>query len=69
MKDKRTLKIEDIKKHPENHKHYGMNELSRCCMVDGALDLYIMELHPAVGYNGGQKCDVSSGPCSCGAWH
>ena len=19
--------------------------------------------------NGGQVCDVSSGPCSCGAWH
>lgn len=21
------------------------------------------------GYNGGQRCDVRSGPCSCGAWH
>jgi hypothetical protein len=20
-------------------------------------------------YNGGQRCDMLSGPCSCGAWH
>ena len=22
-----------------------------------------------VRYNGGQRCDMLSGPCSCGAWH
>lgn len=22
-----------------------------------------------VQYNGGQRCDTTSGPCSCGAWH
>jgi len=22
-----------------------------------------------VGYNGGQRCDTTEGPCSCGAWH
>ena len=20
-------------------------------------------------YNGGEKCDMAIGPCSCGAWH
>lgn len=23
----------------------------------------------AVGENGGQACDMTQGPCSCGAWH
>jgi hypothetical protein len=22
-----------------------------------------------VRYNGGQRCDMRVGPCSCGAWH
>jgi len=38
-------------------------------MVDGALDSQLMDAHPALGCNGGQKCDVTDGPCSCGAWH
>ena len=24
---------------------------------------------PDYGTNGGTRCDVSSGPCSCGVWH
>ncbi len=36
---------------------------------DGAIDLSKIDSAPAVGYNGGRKCDVTSGPCSCGAWH
>lgn len=36
---------------------------------DGAIDLSLFDSAPAVGYNGGVKCDVTSGPCSCGAWH
>jgi hypothetical protein len=27
------------------------------------------EEHASHGSNGGRRCDVSSGPCSCGAWH
>lgn len=28
-----------------------------------------VEGHRDFGSNGGIHCDVSSGPCSCGAWH
>jgi hypothetical protein len=64
----RDEKLKDIREHPENHMH-DFDGLQRCCFINGALDLALMEEHPAHGYNGGQKCDVSRGPCSCGAWH
>ncbi len=38
--------------------------------ITGAIDLAKMEkLDGRYGYNGGNGCDVLSGPCSCGAWH
>ena len=63
--------IADISAHPERHRH-DFDSLQRCCTVDGALDLSIMEAHSAaapLGRNGGRACDVTAGPCSCGAWH
>lgn len=36
---------------------------------EGTIDISTLDNAPAVGYNGGLKCDVTSGPCSCGAWH
>jgi hypothetical protein len=68
MDDKTQAKLKDIKEHPESHRH-DFDGLQRCSMINGALDMMVMEAHPALGYNGGQKCDVSDGPCSCGAWH
>lgn len=67
----RNQKIEDIKNHPERHKH-DFEGLQQCCMVDGALDCQIMDLHSQyvdMGTNGGTRCDVTKGPCACGAWH
>jgi hypothetical protein len=64
----RKERLEDIRNHPEKHKH-SFEVLMDCCFVDGAIDSEIMDAHPALGRNGGQKCDVTSGPCSCGAWH
>lgn len=61
-------RMADILNHPENH-HHDFRELMICCMVDGAVNPLLMDAHPAIGYNGGQKCDVMKGPCSCGAWH
>ena len=64
--------LADIKARPERHKHRDLNALNQCCWIDGALDLSLSEAHgryAAHGYNGGQACDVSQGPCSCGAWH
>ena len=64
-------KLKDIVAHPERHKH-TFQTLQQCCMVDGALDLRVMEAHADhvdLGTNGGQRCDVVSGPCACGAWH
>jgi hypothetical protein len=70
---KRTVEdvLKDIKEHPENHRH-NFNGLQTCCIIDGALDMLLIEAHQefaGLGTNGGQTCDVISGPCSCGAWH
>jgi hypothetical protein len=43
-----------------------------CCMENGALDLQLLDAHADlvnIGSNGGTRCDVTSGPCACGAWH
>jgi len=67
----REEKIADIKEHPERHRH-TYDRLLRCCMRDGAIDTGIMQAHQdyaSVGTNGGQRCDTTEGPCSCGAWH
>jgi hypothetical protein len=64
-------RLEDIKKNPSKHKH-DFNGLLACCMVNGAIDALLMEAHEEyvnLGKNGGRRCDVRSGPCSCGAWH
>lgn len=63
-----TTKLAEIKEHPELHRH-DFWELQDCCIVNGALDSLLMEAHPELGRSGGQKCDVTSGPCSCGGWH
>ena len=61
-------KLKDIQEHPDRHRH-DFYDLTACCMVNGSLDGQLLEEHPALGYNGGQKCDVVEGPCSCGGWH
>ena len=64
-------RVKDIKDHPEKHRH-DFAGLTRCCFHDGALDLALQQAHSdhaPQGRNGGQLCDVSRGPCSCGAWH
>jgi hypothetical protein len=64
-------KLQDIKEHPEKH-HHTFEALQACCIVDGALSLALLDAHgkyAALGFNGGQRCDVVSGPCACGAWH
>ena len=64
----REEKLKDILDHPEKHKH-TWEELVDCCLVGTNIDFKLMNAHLAVGYNGGAKCDVIEGPCSCGAWH
>ena len=64
-------KLFDIVTNPKAHRH-SYNALITCCMVDGALDLSLIEAHGQhvdLGTNGGVKCDVVEGPCACGAWH
>ena len=64
-------KLADIKAHPELHRH-DFDGLQRCCTVDGAIEVSLMEAHGAhanLGTGGGVACDVSAGPCACGAWH
>lgn len=64
-------RIADIKEHPERHRH-DFADLQRCCMDGGALNTALLQAHQdyaPVGTNGGVRCDVTSGPCSCGGWH
>ena len=69
---KRTYEdvLKDIKERPSTHRH-NFEGLQTCCMIDGMLDLRLIDAHSdgSLGSNGGRNCDVSSGPCSCGAWH
>ena len=63
--------VEDIKQHPEKH-HHDFVGLERRCLIEGAMDLRVMEAHSKyapTGSNGLSKCDVTSGPCACGGWH
>lgn len=67
----REEKLRDIKEHPERHRH-DYEGLNACCFHNGALDLGLIDAHSQyarLGTNGGRACDVTSGPCSCGAWH
>ena len=66
--EKVRTRLQDIHKHPERHRH-TFGGLDACSTIDGSIYLHLMGAHPALGYNGGQKCDVTSGPCACGAWH
>jgi len=64
-------KLQDIKDHPGRHRH-TFEALQLCCFHDGALDTRLMDAHEtyaSTGTNGSRRCDVTSGPCSCGAWH
>lgn len=62
--------LQDIREHPEKHRHADLNDLTRCCFINGAIDLSLQEAHEGLcGQNGYSRCDVRSGPCSCGGWH
>lgn len=61
-------RLQDIISNPEKHRH-NFWDLQTCCFVNNSLDPMLMEAHPELGRNGGQKCDVVEGPCSCGDWH
>ena len=63
-----NTRLQDVKANPDHHRH-NFEDLYACCMVNGSFDPLLMEAHPALGRNGGQKCDVVDGPCSCGGWH
>ena len=64
-------RIQAIRTNPSAHRH-TFEELQQCIFFNGALDGSLLEAHETyapVGMNGGHRCDVYSGPCSCGAWH
>lgn len=64
-------KLENIKNEPHKHIH-SFDELMDCCRIDDALNLSLIDAHSEyvnLGTNGGVKCDVTEGPCACGAWH
>lgn len=74
MADARTYEsvLAELKEFPERHQHTNMNDLRDCCFLDGAVDLTLIDLHSHyvdMGSNGGRRCDVREGPCSCGTSH
>lgn len=65
-------RLADLQAHPERHKHKDLNELTACCLIDGAVDLSLLDAHARyapVRVAGANRCDVREGPCSCGGWH
>ena len=67
MKDHEEV-LRDIREHPENHRH-TFEALTACCMVNGAIDLSIMDAHEGIVKGINRNCDVTTGPCACGGWH
>jgi len=66
------VKLLDLMSNPASHEHESLEELRRCCMINGAIDLSLIDKHGQyvdMGTNGGVKCDVRRGPCAYGATH
>ncbi len=62
----------ELQEHPDRHRHAELAGIIACAMVDGSVSLLRFDAHSRVvdmGSNGGVRCDVRRGPCSCGAWH
>jgi hypothetical protein len=51
--------------------HRDLNDVVALSVgLDGTIDARKMQaLEGSCGSNGGRGCDVTEGPCSCGAWH
>lgn len=73
MTEKSEMSFDELMKsvggRPDNLDRSFEELVASATTEDGAIDLAALDDAPAVGYNGGVKCDVTSGPCSCGAWH
>lgn len=62
--------LDHIYLNPDKHRHKNLDELTNCCLLNGAIDSLVWQAHEGIqGRNGGKGCDVLEGPCSCGAWH
>jgi hypothetical protein len=59
-------RLAEIRNHPEQHKH-SFRELHECCRIGGAISTKLLDAHEGIIGHG--KCDVTSGPCACGAFH
>lgn len=67
----RTEILQEIRDAPEKHRH-TYDDLQKCCIVNGALDVGLVDAHSGLATFPGDtrgKCDVFDGPCACGAWH
>jgi hypothetical protein len=49
----------------DEKRNYVYSEL----VWDSPIEVFKLKAEKGVRYNGGQKCDMAVGPCSCGAWH
>lgn len=67
----RNDRLHDVENRPDKH-HHNFRGLTDCCSIKGIMDLELVDAHStyaSLGINGGVRCDVTSGPCACGAWH
>lgn len=68
--DEYKRKLEEIKKHPEKHRHVSYDSLVKCCTLsDGAIHCNLVEAHELYATHGDSGCDVLIGPCCCGKVH
>jgi hypothetical protein len=54
---------------PDDIQYSVWTILSAIMRKDKNISLKDLDNMPAIAYNGGKKCDVLTGPCSCGGWH
>lgn len=60
-------RLQHVQDNPDAHRH-DFAGLYACSTVDGVLDTSIIEAHEGLA-GPTHRCDVSKGPCACGATH
>ncbi len=71
MERTRVDVLNDIRNYPERHGRHTFEELTTCCLINGVLESSLLAAHSELHYgvNDNVSCDVTEGPCACGAWH
>lgn len=55
--------------HPQKGERDFLDSVREATTEDGSIDLLELDSHRTGRVNGGIACDVTRGPCRCGAFH